>query len=59
MISKVPRNPTCPTAYPNRRNMMAPRMVLIEARKTGAVPKPCPVVSGGRVSPLVALAIAI
>ena len=42
MISTPPARPVCPTAYPKRRNMTAPRIVLILARKTGAVPKPCP-----------------
>ena len=39
-MSRAPRSPVWPTAYPKRRNMTAPRIVLTLARKTGAVPKP-------------------
>ena len=42
MIMRLPQRPTCATAYPNRRKRIAPRIVLIDARKTGAVPNPCP-----------------
>jgi hypothetical protein len=40
MMRNAPTRPACPTAYPKRRNMTAPRMVLTLARKTGLVPKP-------------------
>jgi len=39
MMPSVPRNPTFPTAYPNLRNIMAPRIVEIAVRKTGEVPR--------------------
>ena len=39
MMNKVPVKPTDPTAKPNRRNMIAPRMVEMAVRKTGKVPK--------------------
>jgi hypothetical protein len=42
MISRAPGRPVCPTAYPKRRNMMAPRIVPMLARNTGPVPKPWP-----------------
>lgn len=35
-------NPRLPTAYPNLKNKIAPKMVEIAVIKTGAVPKlPC------------------
>jgi len=32
MIIRVPHNPRLPTAYPKRKNRIAPRIVLIAAR---------------------------
>ena len=37
-ISITPQKPSVPTAYPNLRNRIAPRMVEIAVKKTGAVP---------------------
>ena len=34
----VPKNPRLATAYPKRKNMIAPRMVEMAVKKTGAVP---------------------
>jgi hypothetical protein len=42
MISSTPKGPAWATAYPKRRKRMAPRIVLMAARKTGDVPNPCP-----------------
>ena len=42
IIKMVPIIPACATAYPKRRNRMAPNIVLMAARKTGAVPNPYP-----------------
>ena len=39
-ISIAPTIPVWATAYPKRRNNIAPRIVLIAAKKTGAVPNP-------------------
>ena len=39
MMPIVPMNPTCPTAYPNLRKRMAPRMVEMVVMNTGRVPK--------------------
>jgi len=36
--NKLPVKPMVPTAKPNRRNRIAPRMVEIAVIKTGAVP---------------------
>jgi hypothetical protein len=38
MIPITPKNPTCPTAQPKRRNKIAPRMVESAVKKTGNVP---------------------
>ncbi len=38
IIRITPQKPSVPTAKPNRRNRMAPRMVEIAVKKTGAVP---------------------
>ena len=38
IIAIAPKKPTLPTAYPNLKNNMAPKIVLIEAIKTGVVP---------------------
>ena len=38
MIASVPSSPVFPTANPKRRNMIAPRIVLMLARNTGAAP---------------------
>jgi hypothetical protein len=40
IIKSVPINPSVPTAYPKRRKRIAPSMVDIAVKKTGAVPKP-------------------
>ncbi len=40
MITTAPAKPTFPTTYPNRRNIIAPRMVEMAVRNTGAVPNP-------------------
>lgn len=37
-----PRRPVWATAYPNRKKSTAPKIVLIAARKTGAVPNLVP-----------------
>ena len=42
MISSTPKGPVWATAYPKRRKRIAPRIVLMAARKTGDVPNPCP-----------------
>ena len=38
IIPITPQNPTLPTAKPNLKNKIAPRMVLIAVKNTGAVP---------------------
>ena len=38
IINTTPQKPSVPTAYPNRRNNMAPNMVEIAVKNTGAVP---------------------
>jgi hypothetical protein len=38
MIRITPQNPSVPTAKPKRRKRMAPRIVEIAVKKTGAVP---------------------
>lgn len=38
IISTAPQNPTVPTAKPNLKNKIAPNMVDIAVKKTGAVP---------------------
>jgi hypothetical protein len=38
IMAIVPANPTTPTAKPKRKNIMAPRIVEIAVKKTGAVP---------------------
>jgi len=40
MIIKTPQKPKVPTAYPNLKNNIAPSMVEIAVKYTGAVPKP-------------------
>lgn len=40
IIVKTPQNPSVPTAIPNRRKRIAPRIVEIAVKNTGAVPKP-------------------
>ena len=44
IMRSAPRTPVWATAYPNRKNRIAPRIVLIPAKKTGAVLKPYPLV---------------
>jgi hypothetical protein len=39
MIPMTPIKPRCPTAYPNLKKRMAPRMVEMAVMKTGRVPK--------------------
>ena len=38
MIIITPQNPSVPTAKPKRRNKIAPRIVEIAVKNTGAVP---------------------
>lgn len=38
MINTAPQNPIVPTAKPNLKNKMAPSMVEMAVKKTGAVP---------------------
>jgi hypothetical protein len=38
IINNTPQNPNVPTAYPNLRNRIAPKIVEIAVKKTGAVP---------------------
>jgi hypothetical protein len=38
MIAIVPAKPTLPTAKPKRRNIIAPNIVDMAVKKTGAVP---------------------
>jgi hypothetical protein len=38
MINNTPKKPRLPTAYPKRKNRMAPRMVEMAVKNTGAVP---------------------
>lgn len=38
IIKITPQKPSVPTAYPKRKNRMAPRMVEMAVKKTGAVP---------------------
>ena len=40
IISRTPKNPNVPTANPNLRKRIAPSMVEIAVKNTGAVPKP-------------------
>jgi len=41
IIPRTPMKPWCPTAYPNLRKSIAPRMVEIVVKNTGMVPNPC------------------
>ena len=43
-INRTPKNPNVPTAKPNLRKRIAPRIVEMAVKKTGAVPKPLVVV---------------
>jgi len=40
IINITPQKPRVPTAYPKRRNKMAPSIVAIAVKNTGAVPNP-------------------
>jgi hypothetical protein len=46
MIPTAPINPWWPTAYPNLRNNIAPRIVEMVVIKTGRVPKLAVVLCG-------------
>ena len=39
IIRTTPQKPRVPTAYPKRRNKVAPKIVDMAVKKTGAVPK--------------------
>jgi len=40
IIPRTPIKPWCPTAYPNLRKRIAPRIVESAVKNTGDVPKP-------------------